>query len=111
MRMTLEMSPLRIRSLLRRTRCRVAALAAFAVLTGAVAVHHAPSMDMDMHMASAGVCLAVLQIAVGAALVATARPAAGAGRVRLLPRRSVAVPEPTTVPARAGPRHLQVLRL
>jgi len=109
MRMTLEISPLRIRSLLRRSRRRVAALAVLAVLIGAVALHHAPSLDMDMH--TAGVCLAVLQIAVGVALVAVTWPVAEAGPRRLLGRRSVAVSVPITVPARAGPWHLQVLRL
>jgi hypothetical protein len=110
MRLTIAMSPLAIRSLIRRSRRRLAVLAVFGLLTGAVAAHHLPGVDL--HMDSAGVvCLAVLQIAVGVALVALPRPVRRLRSVRLFARPSVAVPEPITVPARAGPSELQVLRL
>lgn len=110
MRLTPGIGPLGIRSRIRRSRRRLAVLAVFSLLAGAVAVHHQPAVHMHMDSVAI-VCLAVLQIAVGVALVAVARPSSRVRPSRLLAQLSVAVPEPRTVPARAGPRELQVLRL
>lgn len=104
------MSPLRLRAGLRRVRRRTALVTVLVILVGAVAVHHAA--PMDMHMGGAVMCLAILGLA-GAALAAV-RDVQVLPRllaVRLVSRLSLVEPAPRSVPARAGPIRLQVLRL
>ncbi len=108
------MGPLALRSALRRSRRSVAVLAVLFVITASIVVHH--SMPMSMHgmsgMPSGSVCLA---IALGAVAVAGSGLAVGPvrfpqfsflGRLRLLTATVL-----RSVPARAGPFELQVLRL
>lgn len=103
------MSPLRLRMSLRRSRRRLVVVLALLALGGAVAVHHAMP---DMHsMPGHTICLAVLA---GAALLAVGISAARDGRP-VLPRpllrlalRSLVIPAPRTVPARAGPIYLRL---
>ena len=104
------LSAARIRSKVRRSKRRVVLVAALLVVTSAVAVHHAMPDGMHMSMGTATVCLAVAVVAVSAAidLLAQARPSwfihlrVGASRVHQ-PVRGI--------PARAGPRRFEVLRL
>lgn len=107
------LSAARIRSKVRRSKRRVVLVAALLVVTSAVAVHHAVPDGMHMSMGTATVCLAVVAVAtvaVSAAidLLAQPRPSwfihlrVGASRVHQ-PVRGI--------PARAGPRRLEVLRL
>lgn len=106
-------SPITVRSHLRRSKRRVAVLAMMLVIVSAVAAHHAMPDDAHMGMQTAAVCLAVVGLAafaVSAAVDLLSRPriswfirlAVGEAR-RERPVRST--------PARAGPPALQVLRL
>jgi len=108
------MGPLALRSALRRSRRSVAGLAVLFVIAASIVVHH--SMPTGMHgmsgMPSGSVCLA---IALGAVAVAGSGLAVGPvsfpqfsflGRLRLLTATVL-----RSVPARAGPFELQVLRL
>lgn len=105
----LAVGPLRVHALIEASRRRLAVLAVFGFLIVGVAMHHVPTIDM--HAASVGVCLAVLQVAAAVAILGAARPSACRWSARVLAVRSIAVPDPITAPARAGPRHLEVLRL
>jgi len=110
------MGPLALRSALRRSRRSVAVLAVLFVITASIIVHH--SMPMSMHgmsgMPSGLVCLA---IALGAVAVAVAGSGLAVGPVRFpqfsfLGRlRLLTATVLRSVPARAGPFELQVLRL
>lgn len=101
------MSPLALRRLLRTSQRRLGLAFAIAALAGAVLAHH--GMPMDMHMAPATTCVAVLVLGFAvlrAVAVRVARP---------LPRvsfgrwgRAVGFPAPKTVPARAGPLYLRL---
>lgn len=107
------MSPIRLRRLMREPRRRGVVLAALLVVAFATVAHHAAPTHAGMHMGPAvPLCVAVL--AVGAFALAMA--------VRLqslLPQPHTAVlpvvaqicPSPHAAAARAGPAHLQVLRL
>lgn len=109
-------SAIRIRRLLRRRSRRLATAAALTVLLGAVTGHHlAPGTDMpgmDMHgVDAAAVCLAILAVATaGAAAVAAVLPVAlPRPLASIAPRAVVRARRPLSVPARAGPRYLQLL--
>jgi hypothetical protein len=108
------MSSLRLRTLVRRTRARIAVLVAVVALAGAVVAHHGvPTMDMHGMPAQAMLCLAVLggalMVAAGVALVARV-PVLRAARV-VAPRVLCLPASPLGLPARASPVRLQVLRL
>ena len=114
------MTPMRLRSALRRSRRSATALALVAFLACLVALHHGPTMPMDhqgdqggmaANVALTAACLAVLGSAAAAAIAL--------GGARRLPRapvlhrstaRVVLSPPSPTAPARAGPAHLQVFR-
>ncbi len=107
------MSPIRIRRALRRRRHSLAALTVMLTLGAAVAIHHGAPANMDA-MPGHAVCLAVLAIG-GVALIAVGRRQ----RRPLRPRLALAaLPWPPSIPrtarsipARAGPSVLEVLRL
>ena len=106
-------SPITVRSHLRRSKRRVAVLATLLVIVSAVAAHHAMPDGMHMGMQTAAVCLAVVGL--------TALAVSGA--IDLLSKRHVSwfirlpvgearLERPVrSTPARAGPCPLQVLRL
>ena len=106
-------SPITVRSHLRRSKRRVAVLATLLVVVSAVAAHHAMPDGMHMGMQTAAVCVAVVgltALTVSAAIDFLSQPRLSwfirlpVGEARLeRPVRST--------PARAGPRALQVLRL
>lgn len=103
-----------LRSQLRRTRRRVAVLAALLAMFAAVAVHHAMPDGAHMAMETGVVCLAVVGlavVAVSAAIDFLARPRPS-WFVRLAVSGDTLLGRPVRgLPARAGPRTLQVLRL
>ena len=106
-------SPLTVRSHLRRSKRRVAVLATMLVIVSAVAAHHAMPDGMHMGMQSAAVCLAV----VGLAALAVSAAIDLLSQVRIswfvrLPVSEARLARPVrSTPARAGPPALQVLRL
>ncbi len=112
---TTRMSPLVLRRVLRRSRRSVAAVAVMGVLAVAVLAHH--SMPTGMHvtpgMPAGTICLAVL--AAGAVSMAAgfmAGPRIPFPRFSSAERlRSLIDSAPRSVPARAGPIELSVLRL
>lgn len=106
------MSPIRLRRLMRGNRRRSAVLAVLLVVAVALAVHHVAPTHAGMHMGAAQACVAVL--ALGAlALALSSRPVSlvPLARVVFLPIVTQLSPAPPAVAARAGPVHLQVLRL
>lgn len=107
------MSPIRLRRLMREPRRRGAVLAVLLVVAFATAAHHAAPTHPGMHMGpAASLCVAVL--ALGAlALALSSRPVSlvPLARVVFLPIVTQLSPAPPAAAARAGPVHLQVLRL
>ncbi len=106
-----RISPLTLRRAIRRSRRSVTLLAVSAAITASVAVHHA--MPMAMHgMDGTAVCLAIMAVGVAAAVVSLVTFPCGFPRPRSEPRlRALVDNSPRSVPARAGPTGLQVLRL
>jgi hypothetical protein len=110
------MGPIRIRRMLRRSRRRLAVIAALIALGSMVSVHHmGPAMGAMDHGIGAeiAVCLAVVT-AVGATVVAVASGVFAWRRphmsVELAPAISGIPAAPPPWRARAGPVALQVLR-
>jgi hypothetical protein len=91
-----------------RGRRRIVVCLAVLVLLGAVAAHHA--LPSEMHgMPAAAICLAIIG---GIAVIAPALAGRGQGHTRTSEPAgqlvSLLVPEPRSVPARAGPLFLSL---